>query len=129
MAEIKFDQLKPEQGSIIATVDSKTVNDGNEKMDAHLRKPEFFDVEKFPKITLQSTKIERKESINYIGTFNLTMKGITKEVTIPFTFMKIPGKTEFKGTFKINRLDFGVGESSLTLSDEVEITLVVNVTE
>ena len=94
VADIKFDQLKPEEGNIKATVDSKTINTNNSMRDGHLSKPEYFDVEKFPNINLQSTKIARTGPITYNGTFNLTMKGVTKEVVIPFTFMKLPEKTE-----------------------------------
>ena len=57
------------------------------------------------------------------------MKGITKEVIIPFTFMKIPEKTELKGSFSINRRDFGIGGKSISMSDNVTIGLSVIVTE
>ena len=128
-ADIKFDQLKPEEGNIKASVDSKSINTNNSMRDGHLSKPEYFDVEKFPKITLQSTKIARTGPISYNGTFNLTMKGVTKEIVIPFTFMKIPEKTEFKGTFTINRRDYGVGGNSISMADELTVTLVADVTE
>ena len=129
VADIKFDQLKPEEGNIKATIDSKSINTGNDMRDGHLSKPEYFDVVKFPKITLQSTKISRTGPITYNGTFNLTMKGVSKEIIIPFTFIKIPEKTEFKGTFKINRRDYGVGGSSMTMADELTVTILVDVTE
>ena len=128
-AEIKFDQLKPEEGNIKASVDSKSIKTNNSMRDGHLRKPEYFDADKFPKITLQSTKISRTGPITYNGTFNLTMKGVTKEIIIPFTFMKIPEKTEFKGSFTINRRDFGVGGNSISMADELTVTLLVDVTE
>lgn len=128
-ADLKFNQLKPEQSTIKATVNSKSVNTGNSMRDEHLRKAEYFDVDKFPKITLQSTKIEKTGPITYNGTFNLTMKGVTKSVVIPFMFMKIPEKTEFKGSFQINRRDYGVGGNSMTLSDNATINLSIIVTE
>lgn len=128
-AEIKFNQLKPEESTIKASVNSKSVNTGNNMRDEHIRKPEYFDVDKFPKITLQSTKIEKTGPITFKGTFNLTMKGVTKVVVIPFTFMKLPEKTEFKGSFQINRRDYGVGENSMTLSDNATINLSILVTE
>ncbi len=128
-AEIKFDQLKPEEGIIKASVDTKSINTRNDMRDGHLKKPEYFDAEKFPKITLQSTKIARTGPITYNGTFNLTMKGVTKEIIIPFTFMKIPEKTEFKGSFTINRRDFGVGGNSISMADSLTVTIVVDVTD
>jgi polyisoprenoid-binding protein YceI len=128
-ADIKFNPLKPEEALIKAGVNSKSLNTGNNMRDGHLRKPEYFDADKFPKILLQSTKIEKTGPVTFKGTFNLTMKGITKEVIIPFTFMKIPEKTELKGSFSINRRDFGIGGKSISMSDNVTIGLSVIVTE
>ncbi|CAN5355923.1 YceI family protein [soil metagenome] len=128
-ADIKFNQLKPEEGTIKAIVNSKSINTGNDMRDGHLKKAEYFDVEKFPKITLQSIKIETSGPISYKGTFNLTIKGVTKVVVIPFNFLKIPEKTQFKGSFTINRRDFGVGGSSIAMADNVTISLDILVTE
>jgi polyisoprenoid-binding protein YceI len=128
-ADIHFDPLKPAEANIKASVNSKSINTGNDMRDGHLRKAEYFDAEKFPKITLQSVKVEKTGPITFNGTFNLTMKGVTKQVIIPFTFMKIPEKTELKGTFTINRRDYGVGGSSISMSDNATVTILVNLTE
>ena len=128
-ATIKFNSIKPDDGSITASVSTKSVNTGNDMRDGHLRKEEYFNAEKFPKIILQSTSIEKTGPITYKGTFNLTMKGVTKQVIIPFNFLKIPEKTEFKGSFSINRRDFGVGGSSISMSDNVTLALDIIVTE
>ncbi|MFL5763277.1 MAG: YceI family protein [Bacteroidia bacterium] len=128
-ADIKFDPLKPENATIKASVDAKSINTGNDMRNGHLRKEEYFNVDKFPKITLQSVKIEKTGPITYNGVFNLTMKGVTKPVMIPFTFMKIPEKTELKGTFTINRRDYGVGGSSMTMADDATVTIVVDLME
>jgi polyisoprenoid-binding protein YceI len=128
-ADIKFNPLKPEEANIRASVDAKSIETGNDMRNGHLRKAEYFNVEKFPKITLQSVKIEKTGPITYNGTFNLTMKGVTKTVLIPFTFMKIPEKTELKGTFTLNRRDFGVGGSSMTMADNVTVMIVADLTE
>lgn len=128
-AEIKFDPLKPEEANIKASVNSATINTGNNGRDGHLRKPDYFDVARYPKITLQSVKIEKTGPISFNGTFKLSLKNVTKEVKIPFMFMKTAEKTQFKGSFTINRLDYGVGESSFTLSDNATIALLLDVTE
>ena len=128
-AEIKFNQLKPEESSIKASVNTKSVNTGNNMRDEHIRKAEYFDADKFPKITLQSTKIEKTGPITYKGIFNLTIKGVTKVVSIPFTFMKIPEKTEFKGNFTIDRRDYKVGGNSMSMADNVTISMNIIVTE
>ncbi len=97
--------------------------------DEHLRKPEYFDAAAYPRIILQSTKIEKTGPISFTGTFKLTIKNVTKEIKIPFMFLKTADKTEIKGSFKINRINYTVGEDSFTMSDDVTINLLVNVTE
>ncbi len=126
-ADIKFNPLKPEEASIKASISAKSINTGTDMRDNHLRKPEYFDVEKFPSIALQSVKIGKTGPITFNGTFKLTIKGITKEITFPFTFIKIPEKTEFKGNFTINRRDYGVGGSSITMADELTVFVTVQV--
>ncbi len=128
-ADIRFDPLKPQESSITATVDSRTLNTEMESRDRHTRKPEFLSVDAFPLITLQSTRIEKTGPITFVGTFKLTLKGVTKEITMPFTFMKLPDKTEFKGSFTINRRDYGIGGGSMILSEEATVTIVADVTE
>ena len=126
-ANVKFDPAKPETSSIEATVDVKTINTDNSTRDEHLRGENFFDAEKYPKITLKSTSIKHKSGTNYIGDFNLTIKAKTKPVQIPFTLTEKGNNQSFNGTFKINRRDYGVGSNSLTLSDDVTITIDVEV--
>lgn len=128
-ADIKFNPLKPEEASIVASVKTSTVNTGNNMRDEHIRKPEYFDAVKFSKITLTSVKIEKTGPITYKGLFKLNMKGVTKDVLIPFTLIKIPEKTEFKGSFSINRRDYGVGGNSMSLADNVTLNISVIVTE
>jgi polyisoprenoid-binding protein YceI len=128
-SEIKFDPLKPGEANIKASVSSKSVNTGTEMRDNHLRKPEYFDAEKFPRIILQSTKIDKTGPISYNGHFKLTMKGVTKDVLIPFNFMKLNDRTEIKGSFSLNRRDYGVGGKSISMADNLTVTIVLNVTE
>jgi len=128
-ATINFNPLKPEDANIKASVNANTINTGIEMRDNHLKKPEYFDVEKYPKISIQSTKIEKTGPVSFIGTFKLTMKGTSKEIKIPFNFLKLADKTELKGSFTLNRLDYNIGGNSLTLGDNVTVNIVLQVTE
>jgi polyisoprenoid-binding protein YceI len=107
-----------------ATVDVSTINTDNSGKDEHLRSEDFFDVARYPRISLKSINFKHKSGNNYIGTFNLTIKDKSKQIEIPFTYLDKGNTVEFKGAFKINRLDFGVGSSSLVLSDEVTINII-----
>jgi polyisoprenoid-binding protein YceI len=128
VGNLLFDPQNLPQSHIEATVQSKTIDTGNKTRDDHLRKEEYFDVEKFPVISLKSTKIAAAGKNLYKGTFQLTLKGITKTVEIPFTLTESKGNGQFEGTFKINRQDFKVGGGSWILSDEVTLHLSLQAT-
>jgi polyisoprenoid-binding protein YceI len=129
IAKIIFDASKGYGNSIDATIESKSVNTGNGKRDGHLKKTDYFDITTFPTISMKATLFGKETDGSFRGYFKLTIKGKTKDVLVPFTFTEKDGKAILKGTFTINRLDFNVGESSLILSDNVTITIEVNVTQ
>ena len=112
--------------SINVSVDAKTVNTDNGSRDKHLRKEEYFNVEKFPLLTFVSTKItESSTAGRFFVVGNITIKGVTKSVQ--FGFSATPSTTGylFVGDFEINRRDFGVGGSSSVMADKLKVTLNV----
>jgi polyisoprenoid-binding protein YceI len=124
-AEISFDPAKAYGNKIEASIDVKTINTSIDTRDKHLKKEEYFDAEKFPKITMTATSFSKGSDGAFKGFFNLSIKGTTKTVPVIFTFTETNGKATFSGTFKINRLDYKVGESSWIMSDDVNMTIVV----
>jgi len=128
-ASVDFDPENLVKSQISASVKVNTIKTGIDARDAHLKKGEYFDAASFPKIEMASTSFTKNSGDNYIGKFNLTIKGKTKNISVPFTFSESNGKGSFKGSFSINRLDFGVGESSFVLSDEVKVKLLLNTTK
>jgi len=112
------------------TADASSIFTDNEKRDAHLRTADFFDVEKYPKITFKSFYFKKtKEPNTYYVKGNLTMHGVTKPVglnvvaktgTNPYSKKAIAG---FRITGTLNRSDFGIGPDtpSAIVSDEVQI--------
>jgi polyisoprenoid-binding protein YceI len=98
-----------------------TIETGIGLRDKHLKRSDYFDIEKFPLIQLQSTGIKPKAKNNYVGTFILTVKGISKTVMIPFTIGNNGNSNQVEGEFTINRLQFGLGEKSTILSNNVKI--------
>lgn len=101
--------------TVEATVDVATLTTGDAQRDAHLKSADFFDMEKFPKLTFKSNKVERKDESEYRVTGDLTVHGITKPVTFnvegPSTPAKDPwGNTRIglSATARINRKDFGL---------------------
>ncbi|MEP7108200.1 MAG: YceI family protein [Ferruginibacter sp.] len=112
--------------SISATVDAATVNTGSGSRDSHLKKEDYFDVEKYPLISFIATKITNstKEGVLFIEG-KITIKGVTKTVSFPFTATPKPGGYLLEGEFKLNRRDFGVGGSSMVMSDNLTVSLSV----
>jgi polyisoprenoid-binding protein YceI len=128
VGDIKFDKAHLAASSIEASVETKTINSDDDARDEHLRKEDFFDVAHYPKIIMKSVSFQQKGGNNYLGKFELSIKGKTKLVDFPFTYVQTGTTGVFKGSFKINRLDFGIGDSSLTLSNEVTIAVTLETT-
>jgi polyisoprenoid-binding protein YceI len=120
---INFDPQNIASSSFDVTVDASTVNTDNNLRDEHLRGASYFDVKNYPTIHFVSAKITSSGS-SFTAYGKLTIKGKSKDISIPFT--ATPGTDEylFKGSFKINRKDFGVGGTS-TISNELEVSLNV----
>ena len=102
----------------------KTIDTDNGKRDEHLKKKEYFDEATYPTIHLVSTKIEPgKDLKNFIFRGNLTIKNITKAISFPFTAEGKSGGALFVGSFDINRVEFGIGKESFSLSNKIKVTL------
>lgn len=128
VADINFSKDHPEASSIEATAETATLNTDNDMRDKHIKSEDYFDVAKYPKITLKSTAIKHRSGNNYVGTFNVTIKDKTKSVDVPFTYVTSGNTAEFKGTLKIQRTDFGIGSSGLVLANDVTIDIDVQTT-
>jgi polyisoprenoid-binding protein YceI len=122
-ADVRFNPSDPATSTIDASVDANSINTDNSSRDEHLRGEDYFDVAHYPKITLKSVSFKHKNGDNYTGQFNLTIKGKIKLVDIPFTYTQTGNTSSFKGSFKLNRLDYGIGSSSLVLADEVTVNI------
>jgi len=124
-ADILFDKANLGTSSIEADVDANSIDSDNEMRDNHLKADDYFDAAKYPKIIMKSTSFKSKGGNSYTGIFNVTIKGKTKAVEVPFTYTESGNTGLFKGNFKLNRKDFGVGGNSLVLADETTINLQV----
>lgn len=111
---INYDPKDLSKSSVTFTAQMTSVDTGVKGRDDHLRRADFFEVEKFPEMTFKSTKVEKKgDSLSVTG--DLTMKGVTKSVVIPFNITGFLPATERRGALMgvtgettINRRDFGV---------------------
>ncbi|MFC5196490.1 YceI family protein [Bizionia hallyeonensis] len=100
-----FDESDINNANFDICIDAKTINTDNNKRDTHLRSADFFEVDTYPTICYKSTSVIKTDS-GYATTGALTIHGVTKQVTIPFTFIN----NTFKGALEINRFDYNIGE-------------------
>ena len=123
---ITFDPANPPASDFNVTVDASTVDTDIEARDNDLRKSDYFDVKKYPHLSFKSTKVTKTNKSGYFYMFGtITIKGVSKEVKFPFTAKAQNGGYLFEGNFKLNRRDFGVGSNSISLSDELTVSLSV----
>ena len=126
--KIFFNPAYLPSASFSVSISAASIDTENESRDKDLREELYLHVEKYPEISLVSTKIDKTNKTDdgfYFFTGNLTIKGITKPVSFPFKVEKAGANSLFSGEFTINRLDFDVGEKSTVLSQKVIIKLKV----
>jgi polyisoprenoid-binding protein YceI len=120
--------------AIEATIKTASVNTIHEKRDAHLRNPDFFDVENYPTMNYKM-KSYKKTGETYTAIGDLTLRGVTKEITLVGNYngaTKDPSgnaRAGFNAEGKLNRKDFGMiwnktlDSGGLVVGDEVQIRL------
>lgn len=131
---IHYDAKDVTKSSVEFTAKVASIDTGVEPRDKHLRTADFFEVEKYPTLTFKSTRVERKRNDTLFLYGDLTLKGVTKPVTLPFTLkgaVKDPrGNTRIgiEAETKINRRDFGINYGNafaggLDVGNEVTVKL------
>jgi polyisoprenoid-binding protein YceI len=132
---IEADRAKPGASSVELTIQTASIDTANANRDEDLRGADFFDVAKYPTITFKSTRMTPKGKDAYDVTGALTMRGVSKEITLPVTFlgfMKNQRGTEtagFETAVTLNRKDFGItwnrtlDAGGVLLGDEVYVSI------
>ena len=142
---LEFDPATPERGSVQVSIDARTLWTGEPDRDAHLRGPDFLDVERFPTIDFRSTRVKACTATEYMVTGDLTIRGVTRPTTLEVRYYgqwptpwwedgvdKGPViRAGFEAHAVIIRHDFGVSWNSqlerggIVVSDEVELIIDV----
>jgi polyisoprenoid-binding protein YceI len=123
-ADLKLDSAKWENSTVAITIDAASINTRVERRDGHLKSADFFDVEKYPTITFKSVSVRQTGANKLDITGDLTVRGTTKRVVVPATMVFYEGGAgRFRGTFAINRLDYGVAYDSKVnpIQNEVQV--------
>jgi len=126
-------------GSIYFAANTASIDTNQPQRDEHLRSAEFFDSEKYPKMTFQSTRVEKTGEESYKVTGDLTIKDITKSIELKaeyggsMTDFYGNYKSGFEITGKINRKEFGLTWNAVTeaggvvVADDVKLALNVQI--
>lgn len=132
-AVIDYDKATNQLNALDVTIDASSINTQNQKRDDHLRNPDFFEAEKFGKITFKMTKFEKNGSNEGKIYGDLTIKNVTKPVKLDFEYngdsknMQGVEVIGFSIEGDILRNDFGIGEKfpDAMVSNKVEIKIEV----
>jgi polyisoprenoid-binding protein YceI len=132
---IRVDRQAPEKSSVEFSVDAASVDTDVADRDTHLKSPDFFDVARYPRIEFMSSRIEPRGDDLYDVTGTLTMRGVSKQVTLPVQFLGFASdpwgndRGGFEIETRLDRKDYGIvfnaalDNGGLLLGDEVRITI------
>ena len=126
-----WDEANPAAGSLELTIQTGSVDSGNERRDTHIKSPDFLNAKQFPVITYKSSKIEKSGADAYNVTGDFSLHGVTKPLTI--TLKKVGGGETRRGGFTlgyeaefiIKRKDFGVGQDRSPAGEDVHCNVNV----
>ncbi len=119
-------------GSVDVTIDATSVNTGFPLFNEHIQGEDFFHTAKYPTITFKSSDMKFKGNKPVSLTGDLTMKGVTRPVTLEVTHFKCMPHPMLKApacggnaTTQVKRSDFNMGKNAPFVSDEVTLTLAI----
>ncbi len=123
---ILFDEKDLSASSIHASVDPKTISTGSKMRNRDLQKEKYFNSDNFSALSFQSDNIQ-KSGTGYKAVGKLTIKGVAKNMEMPFQFVSKGNGGVFKSHFTIERKDYGVGGSGGSIGNTVTVDLEVPV--
>jgi len=124
---ILFDKDNLAASSIRASTDPKSISTGIKLRNRDLQKEKYLNSDTYPSISFHSDKIQ-KSGTGYKAVGDLTLKGVTKRIEIPFSFSEKGNTGVFKGSFAIQRQDYGIGKPGGSIGSTITIDLEVPVT-
>lgn len=119
-----LDQANVPASHFHASVDVASISTGIGLRDRHLLQENYFDYKEFPAISIESKYIS-KNSVRWVAEAIITIKNVSKTISFEFDPHITGGECKVSASFVLNRLDFGVGSQSFSLSDEVLVRMNV----
>lgn len=126
-AAIRFDPANLAGSSVTATFDMTSAATGEAERDKALPEADWFNAKAFPKATFTATSFKALGGGKYTAAGNLTIRGISKPLTLPFTLVITGDTAKMTSSVGINRLAFGVGQGDWKTTEVVPGTVTVNI--
>lgn len=120
---VELDTLSLEDSYIQARIPVATIETGIGKRNKHLLEEKYFSENEYPHLLYESLTITRSGKETFIATGMVTIKGVQQNISIPFQLVNESNRRYLVAEFELNRLDFGVGTKSWTMSDVVKIAV------
>ena len=125
-ASIDFDPAHPEAAHIAATVDTASATTDDPQKDEALPTADWFDASRFAAAAFDATGFTPKGGDSYTAAGKLTLRGVTKDVTLPFTLLVDGNSAHATGRAKLVRTEFGVGQGTWSTGDYVALDVDVD---
>jgi polyisoprenoid-binding protein YceI len=127
---ISYDATDLTSTEISLNINANSIWSDDEKLTAHLKSPDFFDVRKFKEATFKSTQVTKGDAAGeYKVTGDFTLRGVKKSISFPAKIAMKDGAFTLSSNFTINRSDFGMSYGAGKIDDEVAITAVIGATK
>jgi polyisoprenoid-binding protein YceI len=126
-AQISFDPAKPEEARIAVLVDLASAHTGDRQRDTALPGADWFDVAAHPTARFAATGVRRTGPDSFVAAGELTLRGITRPVDLPFTLQINGNSAHAKGNVQIVRTVFGVGQGQWASGQWVALDVGVNI--
>jgi polyisoprenoid-binding protein YceI len=132
---IRYDESDISKSSVEFAAKIESIDTGVDARNAHLRTADFFDAAKYPEMTFKSTRVERRAGDQYVLHGDFTLKGVTKQISLPFTMTGAIKDAQSNTRFgvaaqtKLDRRDYGItwgkamANGGLDVGNEVMIDL------
>ena len=124
---VDLDLNNPESGHIIALIDLTSIDAGNADRNKVLADSEMFYVREFPVAQFQSENITRISDDRFEARGELSIKGVSRNIVLPFTISQTEGNAIITAVYEMNRLDFNIGTGSFMSSKFVGYPVTVHI--
>jgi polyisoprenoid-binding protein YceI len=131
-AQIALDPERPETGTVSFSIDTGSARFGSAELDAEVPKPTWLHAALFPQASFASTSIKAAGPGRFEVSGRLSIKGATKDLSVPVQLRQAAGTSTASGSFSIKRLDFKVGDGEWAdtslLANEVQVRFKLQLT-